>query len=125
MRTTSRAAWSTWTTTLGTAAFATATFRRSARATIARTASFATFRATSFTPPTLARATIAALAKLLATKLARLFAFLVVQFAILIGVETLQHPLVHFFAIRTAFALSRGRLVGWLPCFVVRLRDAC
>jgi hypothetical protein len=61
----------------------------------------------------------------LAAKLASFLALFVAQFAILVFVETLQHPLAHLFAIRPAFALGRGRLVGWLLCFIVRLGDAC
>ena len=120
-RATTGAAWTTGTASFGTTVpttFPTTSFRRTAGTRAIGSATFTT--AASFT-----RATSAAVAEVFTSELARLLTLVVAQLAVFVFVETLQHPLVHFFTIRTTFAFSRRRFVSRLFGVFICTRNAC
>jgi hypothetical protein len=76
-------------------------------------------------PAPAARPTTASFAELLAAEFTYLFTFFIAELAVFVFVETLKHPLVHLFAIRSTYALSRRWFVGRLFSFFIRTHNAC
>jgi hypothetical protein len=120
-RATTGAAWTARAASFGTAGtttFPTTALRRTARTRAIGSATFTT--AASFT-----RATSAAVAEVFTSEVTRLLTLVVAEFTVLVFVETLQHPLVHLFAIGTTFAFSRRRFVSRLFGVFICTRNAC